>query len=173
MWHEQAIIDLSCRVISIVACCHSGKLCAHVAWAFPIATQCRSTSHGSTTAVSYFCVNSTLFCRLLFGVSLALIIEKKADNFCCNKMTTEQQTNLKFLVQLGKTTTEAYRLLQDVYGDDTTSRARAFEWHRRFKEVREDVEDDSRSRRSATSRTTENVELVCKKLLEIATWLLE
>jgi len=35
------------------------------------------------------------------------------------------------------------------------SRARAFEWHRRFKEG---------SRRPATSRTEENVELVCQKL---------
>jgi len=51
-------------------------------------------------------------------------------------MTTEQQTNLKFLVRLGKTPTEALRLLQDVYGDDIMSRAGAFEWHRRFKEGR-------------------------------------
>jgi len=54
-------------------------------------------------------------------------------------MTTEQ-TNLKFLVRLGKTTTQALRLLQDVYGDDTMSIGRAFEWHRRLR--REDVEDD-------------------------------
>jgi len=28
MWREQATIELSCRVISIIACCHSVKLCA-------------------------------------------------------------------------------------------------------------------------------------------------
>jgi len=31
MWREQAIIEWSRRVISIVACCHSAKLCAHAA----------------------------------------------------------------------------------------------------------------------------------------------
>ena len=59
-------------------------------------------------------------------------------------MTTEQWTNLKFLVRLGKKPTEALKLLQDVYGDDAMSQARVFEWHRRFKEGRKDVEDDPR-----------------------------
>jgi len=36
-------------------------------------------------------------------------------------------------------------LLQEVYGDDTMSRTHLFEWHRRFKEGREEVEDDHRS----------------------------
>jgi len=51
-------------------------------------------------------------------------------------MNTEQQTNLKFLVWLGKTLTEALRLLQDVYGDGMMSRARAFKWHRRWRKGR-------------------------------------
>ena len=34
MWHEQAIIEWSRQEISIVACCHSAKLCAHAAWDF-------------------------------------------------------------------------------------------------------------------------------------------
>jgi len=34
MWLEQAIIEWSRRVISIVACCHSVKLCAHATRAF-------------------------------------------------------------------------------------------------------------------------------------------
>ena len=38
MWREQAIIEWSRRVISIVACCHSAKLCAHAAQSIPIAT---------------------------------------------------------------------------------------------------------------------------------------
>ena len=46
----------------------------------------------------------------------------------------EQRINLKFLVRLAKTPTEALKLLQEVYGDDTMSRTRPFEWHRRFKE---------------------------------------
>ena len=38
MWGEQAIIDWLRRMFPIVACCHSAKLCAHAARAFPIAT---------------------------------------------------------------------------------------------------------------------------------------
>ena len=40
------------------------------------------------------------------------------------------------------------------------SRTRLFEWHRRFKEEREEIEDDHRSGRPSTSRTDENVERV-------------
>ena len=45
------------------------------------------------------------------------------------------------------------------------SRARVFEWHRRLKEGREDVEDDPRSGRPSTSTTEENVEIVRQKVL--------
>ena len=79
-------------------------------------------------------------------------------------MSVEQQTNLKFLVRLGKTPTEALKLLQEIYGDDRMSRTRVFEWHRRFKEGREEVEDDNRSGRPSTGRTEENVELVKQKV---------
>ena len=47
------------------------------------------------------------------------------------RMSVEQRINLKFLVPLGKTPTEALKLLQEVYGDDTMSRTRFFEWYRR------------------------------------------
>ena len=43
-------------------------------------------------------------------------------------MSVEQRINLKFLVRLGKTPTKALNLLQEVYGDDTMSRTRLFEW---------------------------------------------
>jgi len=52
------------------------------------------------------------------------------------RMSVEQRINLKFLVCLRKTPTEAVNLLQEVYGDDTMSRTRLFEWHRKFKERR-------------------------------------
>jgi len=37
-WREQAILEWLQCMNSIVACCHSAKLCTHAAWAFPIAT---------------------------------------------------------------------------------------------------------------------------------------
>jgi len=75
---------------------------------------------------------------------------------------TTQETNFKFLDRLGKTTTQTLRVLQDVYGDDTMSRGRALEWHRRLR--MEDVEDDPRCGRPATSRAEENIELVRRKV---------
>ena len=68
-------------------------------------------------------------------------------------MSIEQRINLKFLVQLGKTLTETFNSLQEVYEDAMMSRTRIFEWHKRFREGREDVEDDPRSGRPTTSRT--------------------
>ena len=75
-------------------------------------------------------------------------------------MSVKQQINLKFLVRLGKTPTEALKLLQEVYGDNLMSRTCLFE----FKEGREEVEDDHRSGRPSTSRTDENVECVRQKV---------
>ena len=79
-------------------------------------------------------------------------------------MSIEQRINLKFLVRLGKTPTETFNLLQEVYGDATMSRTRIFECHKRFREGREDVEDDPKSGRPITSRTNENVERVREKV---------
>ena len=59
-------------------------------------------------------------------------------------MSVELRINLKFLVCLGKTPTEALKLLQEDYGDDTMSRTRLFEWHRRLKKGREEVEIEHR-----------------------------
>ena len=44
------------------------------------------------------------------------------------------------------------------------SRTRIFEWHKRFREGREDVKDDPKSGRPTTSRTNENVECVREKV---------
>ena len=79
-------------------------------------------------------------------------------------MSVEQRIFLKFLVRLGKTPTEALKLLQEVLWCDTTSRTRLSEWHRRFKEGREEVLNDHRSGRPSTSRTDETVERVRQKV---------
>ena len=54
-------------------------------------------------------------------------------------MTTEQQTNLKFRVRLGKSPTKALSMLQQVNKEHTLFRATVFffVWHKRFKEGRE------------------------------------
>ncbi|VVC27613.1 Hypothetical protein CINCED_3A014085 [Cinara cedri] len=62
----------------------------------------------------------------------------------------EQRINLKFLVKLKKTPTECYKLLQEAYGGNSLSRARFFEWYKRFSEGRESTEDDQRPGRPVT-----------------------
>ena len=42
------------------------------------------------------------------------------------------------------------------------SRTQIYEWHKRFKEGRKDVEDDPKSRRPTTSKSNKNVECVRK-----------
>ncbi|KAJ8934093.1 hypothetical protein NQ318_005086 [Aromia moschata] len=56
----------------------------------------------------------------------------------------EQRVYLKFLVKLGKTCTEAYAMLKELYGNECLSRTQVFEWFKWFKEGRETTEDDQR-----------------------------
>ena len=85
-------------------------------------------------------------------------------------MTTKQQTNLKFLVRLGKSFTEVLSMLQQVYKEQTLSHATVFLWHKRFIERREDVKDDPRCGRPSTSRNEADVKLV-KKMVREDRWL--
>ena len=73
-------------------------------------------------------------------------------------MTQEQRTNIKFLEKLGKSPTETFVLLQEVYGKETMSRARVFEWHKRFCEGREEVEDNPKSGRPVSVKTDMNIQ---------------
>ena len=59
----------------------------------------------------------------------------------------------KICFELGKYTTETYGLLQIAFGASCMNRASVFEWHKRFKEGRESVRDDERSRRSKEVNT--------------------
>ncbi|KAJ8936423.1 hypothetical protein NQ318_004806 [Aromia moschata] len=70
----------------------------------------------------------------------------------------EQRVNLKFLVKLEKTFTEAYAMLREMYGNECLSRTQVFEWFKWFKEGRETTEDDPRPRRPSTSKVDENIE---------------
>lgn len=73
----------------------------------------------------------------------------------------EQRINVKFLVKLEKSATETHSLLKQVYGDGCLSRTQVFEWHKRFKEGRDEIEDDPRSGRPSTSTTPENINKIC------------
>jgi transposase len=64
----------------------------------------------------------------------------------------EQRVNIKFCVKLGKTPTETYEMLRTVYGDEALSRSSVLEWFKRFRDGREDLQDEPRSGRPSTSR---------------------
>ena len=51
-------------------------------------------------------------------------------------------------------------MLREIYGNSSMSRTKVFEWHKRFEEGREDVEDDPKSGRLCTSMTNANIEKV-------------
>jgi len=44
-----------------------------------------------------------------------------------------EHVNMKFLTTLGKSATETYNLLTEVYGDQCLSRTQVFEWFKKFK----------------------------------------
>jgi len=70
-----------------------------------------------------------------------------------NDKNLEQRINVTFCVKIGKSASEALALSTVAYGEYVMKKSRVFEWHRRFKEVREDVQDDPRSGQQKTQRT--------------------
>ncbi|KAJ8961260.1 hypothetical protein NQ318_008944 [Aromia moschata] len=70
----------------------------------------------------------------------------------------EQRVNLKFLVKLGKTFTEAYAMVKEVYGNECLSHIQVFEWFKRFREGSETTEDDPRPGRPSMSKADQNIE---------------
>ncbi|KOC62943.1 Putative uncharacterized protein FLJ37770, partial [Habropoda laboriosa] len=79
--------------------------------------------------------------------------------------TLEQRYAVKFCVRLGKTATETYTMIKDAFGNNSMGRSSIFEWHKLFKEGREQVENDHRSGRPSTSRSDQNVRKV-KEILD-------
>ena len=72
----------------------------------------------------------------------------------------EQRKNIKFFVKIGKSASETLALLTVAYGEYAMREWSVFEWHRRFKEGRENVQDDPRTGQPHTQRTDANVDKV-------------
>ncbi|GBN39910.1 Putative uncharacterized protein FLJ37770 [Araneus ventricosus] len=70
----------------------------------------------------------------------------------------EQRVNIKFCFKLGKT--EAHEMLVKVYGVEAVRKKCVFEWFKRFRDGKEDVEDEPHSGRPPTSTTPDNIERV-------------
>jgi hypothetical protein len=70
----------------------------------------------------------------------------------------EQQINIKICMKIYKSASETLALLTVAYGAYAMRKSSAFEWHRWFKDGRENVQDDPRSGQPKTQRTDANVE---------------
>jgi hypothetical protein len=54
----------------------------------------------------------------------------------------EQRAEIKVCVKLKKTATDPFEMLKSAYGEECFSRTSVFEWHKRFKEEQESLQDD-------------------------------
>lgn len=82
---------------------------------------------------------------------------------CVTKMerrNIEQRYAIKFCVKLGESAKETFDKIVKVFGDEAMSRAQVFQWHKKFKNGREGVEDEPRSGRAVEVRTDNNVQRV-------------
>jgi len=65
----------------------------------------------------------------------------------------EQHVCIKFCVKLRRNGAETFEMLRTAFGEQCLSRARIFEWHKRFKEGRDSVDDSPRSGSPTRSKT--------------------
>ncbi|KAG5345813.1 SETMR methyltransferase, partial [Acromyrmex heyeri] len=72
----------------------------------------------------------------------------------------EQRAVIKFNAKLGKSASETFRSMQQVYGSQRLGPTAVFEWHKRFLEGRETLEDDKKSGRPILVQTPEMIEKV-------------
>jgi hypothetical protein len=61
------------------------------------------------------------------------------------KMSDRLLEQRKFFAKLGKSASETLLMLTEAYGADAKNKSSVFEWHKRFKQGREDVKDDERT----------------------------
>ena len=69
--------------------------------------------------------------------------------------TLEERYAIELCFKLGKNALETYGMLQTAFQPSCMNQAWVFEWHKRFKEGRESVENDEKCRRSREVNTPE------------------
>ncbi|UYV68205.1 hypothetical protein LAZ67_5003382, partial [Cordylochernes scorpioides] len=72
----------------------------------------------------------------------------------------EQRAVIKFNAKLGRSASETYILMKQVYGTLCLSKSNVFIWHKRFSDGRNTLEDDKHTGRPSSSKTPESIEKV-------------
>jgi hypothetical protein len=72
----------------------------------------------------------------------------------------EQDANIKFCFKTGKPAIETFQLIKQAYGNNALSCTRVFKWYARFRDDRENLEDDERSGRPTAFRTRDMIETI-------------
>ena len=75
----------------------------------------------------------------------------------------DQRNCIKFFVKNLIKCARTFEMLTVTFGESTMSRTQNQLWYNRFKEGREDINDDARPGRSSLSTTYENIEAVRTK----------
>jgi len=75
-------------------------------------------------------------------------------------LSMEQRLAIKFCFKAGKSATEILQMVIVAYGDQELSRSNVLRWYGRFRDGREDTEDDPRSGRPTKCRNDNNVEKI-------------
>jgi hypothetical protein len=77
----------------------------------------------------------------------------------------EQCINIKFCFKLGKTFTETYEVMENIYGDQCMSRRHCYEWFKRFMDSQQSTHDEPRLGQRSTlcneTHVTQFCEFVC------------
>ncbi|UYV61765.1 hypothetical protein LAZ67_1006420 [Cordylochernes scorpioides] len=72
----------------------------------------------------------------------------------------EQRAVIKFNAKLGRSASETYILMKQVYGTLCLSKSNVFIWHKPFSDGRNTLEDDKHTGRPSSSKTPESIEKV-------------
>jgi hypothetical protein len=72
----------------------------------------------------------------------------------------------KFCFKLGKTATETWKMLQQAFGDEFTSRTQCFEWYSHFKTGRTSIDEDPRSGNLPRQQMTVHIDVVHDLILQ-------
>jgi len=78
----------------------------------------------------------------------------------------EQLVCVKGCFRLGKTATETWKMLQQAFGDECTSRTQCFDWYSHFKTGRTSMDEDPRSGRPSTSTDDVHINAVHDLILQ-------